>query len=68
MLVPWGGDAKPIQGKSSCYAWGWGQHLPELAEFGGWSAAAHIRLLYLTSETERVGGSTQEDPGGSQRG
>lgn len=31
-----GGDAKPIQGKSCCYAWGWGQHLPELAEFGGW--------------------------------
>lgn len=32
---------------------------------GSWNAAAHIRLLYLMSEIERVGGSTQEDPRGA---
>lgn len=35
---------------------------------GGLSAAAHIRLLYLVSEAERVGGSAWEDPAGPQRG
>lgn len=35
---------------------------------GSWNAVAHVRLFCLMSETERVGGSTQEDPAGSRRG
>lgn len=35
---------------------------------GSWNAVAHVRLLYMMSEAERVGGSTQEDPAGSRRG
>lgn len=35
---------------------------------GSLNAVAHVRLLYLVSEAERVDGSAQEDPAGPRRG